>query len=326
MLDISVIIPTRNSMGHLKAHLNALLPWLSEVKQVVVVDSESTDGTVEYFHEHLSHPNLVFIEHPPGLYESWNAAIQRVEANYLHFATVGDVMPFESLVELYQIAVNEDADVVLSPPEIVMPDGQRNFAGWPIHRYCEALSSNEPYVLPSVERFIWNVHALPGTLIGSSSSNLYRTSVLKSEPFPCEYGHAGDSAWAIARPHTERWVVAPAVESIFIKHASSGRQRWGSVLSRPKLYQLAVDAFRTLSRSTKADEPGYSLLGELHLLLEMYVQKGQLVEEWNSVREGAIPWFLQPRAIGLRRKRKQLDLKLRCLADDLCARVVGSEK
>jgi glycosyltransferase involved in cell wall biosynthesis len=313
-------------MGDLEGHLAALIPWLTKVKQVVVVDSQSTDGTIDYLYEHLCHSNLVIIDHPPGLYASWNAALEQVDSKYVYFATVGDTLPFESLVGLYEIAINHAADVVISPPKIQTPDGTGHPRRWPIHRYCEALGSLEPYVLPAIERFIWNVHAMPGTLIGSSSSNLYRTAVLQSTPFPCDYGHAGDSAWAISRPWRERWVVAPAVESVFVKHEASGRQRWGAVLSRPKLYHLAVDSFWRYSSEVSLGEPGYPLLQELSLLLDMYVKKGELAEEWETITARALPWFLNSRALALRRQRKQLQRQLYLLAEDLCERVVGSKE
>jgi hypothetical protein len=38
---------------------------------------------------------------------------------------------------------------------------------------------------------------LPHGLLGSSASNLYRTSLLQSHPFPSDFGHCGDTAWGI---------------------------------------------------------------------------------------------------------------------------------
>jgi len=323
-LDIPLIIPTRNSMGGLDRHVETLLPWYGSVRQVVIVDSKSTDGSVEYLSEHLKHPNIKFIEHPPGLYASWNAAVSHADSTYVSFSTIGDTLPFESLRELYRIAESYEADVVISPPEILSSSGDRHQAVWPIHRFCQRLGSKEPYALSPLERVVWNTSALPGTLLGSSSSNLYKTSLLKETPFPCDYGHAGDSAWAVARPWTDRWVVAPSVKTCFIKHEASGRQRWGTVLSRPKLYRLAFESYKVFADSISDEHPNRALLGDVRSLLEQYIVKGELVAKWNEARSAALPWFLNPRALALRRLRKQLDLNMRKLSRDLCAKVTGS--
>ncbi|MDG1302301.1 MAG: glycosyltransferase, partial [Opitutae bacterium] len=113
---ITVVIPTRNSMPELKAHIDSLNGWLHRVRQVVVVDSESTDGTAEYLREHLKHDCVEFLNHPPGLYQSWNAAIKLVLSEYTYIATVNDFMPFETLAQLYSEANRLAADVVVSAP------------------------------------------------------------------------------------------------------------------------------------------------------------------------------------------------------------------
>jgi glycosyltransferase involved in cell wall biosynthesis len=71
-LPIGVVIPSRNSLAYLPAHLQGVLAWVEMVEQIVVVDSNSTDGTVEYIRENLTHPNLHIFSCPPGLYASWN--------------------------------------------------------------------------------------------------------------------------------------------------------------------------------------------------------------------------------------------------------------
>ncbi len=81
-LDIGVVVPTRNSMPHIRDHVEALNQWIGRVKEVVVVDSQSVDGTVDYIREHLLHSNLVIVDHPPGLYESWNAGISKIQSEY----------------------------------------------------------------------------------------------------------------------------------------------------------------------------------------------------------------------------------------------------
>ena len=45
------------------------------LQEVIVVDSFSTDGTIELIKAELRHPQLKIMAHPPGLYQSWNHGI-----------------------------------------------------------------------------------------------------------------------------------------------------------------------------------------------------------------------------------------------------------
>src|ERR1035437_2645280 len=90
MLPIGVVIPTKNSMKYLLGHLENLSTWIDLAEQVVVVDSFSKDGTVDYLKKHLRHPQIKFIDHPPGLYASWNFGISHIASEFCYISTVGD--------------------------------------------------------------------------------------------------------------------------------------------------------------------------------------------------------------------------------------------
>src|SRR5579871_4067780 len=104
MLPLGVVIPVKNSRPALPDHVAGLREWLAEAEQVVVVDSESTDGTVEYLREHLQHPRLTFTSHPPGLYASWNHGIAQIQSRYVYLATAGDTITRKGLGRLVETA------------------------------------------------------------------------------------------------------------------------------------------------------------------------------------------------------------------------------
>src|SRR5579883_3310731 len=87
VLPVGVVIPTRNCVALLERHLDCLRELMPRVEQVVVVDSASTDGTPELLHKQLRHPRIEFLQHPPGLYESWNFGVRQVRARYTYIAT-----------------------------------------------------------------------------------------------------------------------------------------------------------------------------------------------------------------------------------------------
>jgi len=325
-IDIGVIIPTRNSMPLLQSHLHALNQWIGRVREVVVVDSDSTDGTAEYIKSNLNHPSVTFLNHPPGLYESWNSAVRHIQSKYTYIATVGDYMPFETLERLYHCAESFTADVVLSAPDIITSEGELKAKTWPIHDFLKQIAPEESYSLGALERFVWNVSSLPGTLLGSSASNLYRTSILEQSPFPVDFGHAGDSAWAVARPATDRWHVVGGVQSRFLKHSGSGASRWGTKLSRPKLYRLAIDTFEEILNELGDEVGDLGRSSRIHELFHLFAEKDSAVEAFECLQSGRLPWYCRPRGWYYRSCKQRVNAQIKELSGLLRQQVLNESK
>jgi len=319
-LDISVIIPTRNSMPHIQKHVAALNEWIEQVREVVVVDSESSDGTLEYIKAHLKHSNVTYLNHPPGLYQSWNAGIAKVSSDYTYIATVNDFMPFETLLQLIREAEAHQADVVVSAPKIISEESVDADRLWPIHRMCQVSSIEKSCVLSPVELLLWNSIDLPGTLIGSSASNLYRTVVLQRQPFPCDFGHAGDSAWALMGSLTLKWVVMPFGESFFWYHGGGHGSQSGRDL-RLKLHDLAAQQVQGLRSGCDAD---HVLVEGLSELAALWGQREEAVRQYQQYRKGLLPWVLFPEAWRARRKKNQGKELLNRHVDRLLKHLLGS--
>ena len=73
-IPVGILIPTRNAAALWQKHLPELQQAISVAEEVVVVDSESNDGTVDLLKSGLSHPKIRFLQHPPGLYASARVA------------------------------------------------------------------------------------------------------------------------------------------------------------------------------------------------------------------------------------------------------------
>src|SRR5512136_852525 len=112
MLPIGVVIPTRNAITLLPGHLAALKTWMHQAQEVICVDSFSNDGTLELLKAELQHPQLKILTHPPGLYQSWNFAIQQLTSTYAYIATVGDVITSDGLRHLLETAERFQSDLV----------------------------------------------------------------------------------------------------------------------------------------------------------------------------------------------------------------------
>jgi len=296
-------------MPYIEAHVRDLNEWIAHVEQVIVVDSESTDGTVECMREHLRHSRVTYINHPPGLYQSWNAAIAQVVTPYTYIATVNDHMPFETLAHMYEEAERYQASVVVSAPELVSEDGEVLDQDWPIHQFIDQHVTTAVYELSAIERLVFSCLYLPGTLIGSSASNLYRTESLQGDPFSTAYGHAGDSAWALARPFEERWLICRDGHSRFWDHGKSAQSSSAGRWIRSKLYQLAAEQFVVFKDKVDASDAEVLDLC-ISRLIAVWKEKELVVVDYGKLRASWCPWYLIPRGWMLRRQKIRIRERL----------------
>lgn len=319
LLPISVIIPTLNSISEIVGHIQSLNKWIAQVSEVIVVDSESSDGTMEHMQQHLKHPNAKFINHPPGLYQSWNAAIKEAKSKYVYIATVSDEIPFSTLQKLYEVAESHDADVVLSPPTLVAPSGEIHNKKWPLHYFIESRGLTEPYRLSHWERLVYNTVDLPSTLIGSSASNLYKTKTLQDTPFPVDCGVTGDSAWAMQQSLTGNWIIVPNLPSKFIFLSNRNLPDKTRTAMRLACYQQSAKTWEEFLQQENNNEK-YSgvpiLISELQKCLEKkYLVSSQL----RRCKKQILPWYLSPKGWLLRRQEKAIKAELDRIKRELSA-------
>ena len=307
-------------MPDLQEHVAALNEWIEQVREVVVVDSESSDGTVEYIKAHLKHSNVIYIDHPPGLYQSWNTAIGRATSRYTYIATVNDYMPYDTLLRLVTEAKVHSADIVISAPTLVSDSPRMVQKQWPIHRYLELSAIKVPTLLNPVELLVWNSLYLPGTLMGSSASNLYRTKALQEQPFPGNYGHAGDSARAIQSSLTSKWLIVPEGESTFWNHGGGHSGALGRRL-RSRLHGLSAELVERACKVGALTVREQQVLCELSGLSVVRAQKDAISSEYKKYRKARLPWLFFPKAWKVRaqknRIRKELNQAITALLDKL---------
>ncbi len=307
VLPISVIIPTRNSAALLPDHLAAMRPWINLVQEVVVVDSRSTDGTVDLLREGLRHSRLRFLEHPPGLYQSWNFGIRHAVAEACYISTVGETITEDGLKHLTNLLRERRCDAVISKPEFV--DSQGGLIPppqWPIDDILGTLRPREPIVLQGASLFFFALLNYRNAILGSSASNLYRTHTLQQRPFPLDYGTVGDAAWGLQNCFTVRVAVTPRRCSTFCEHPKSYALSEYAVdgLGR-KLLSLVE---RTYRRQLREDPDFRAAAAELGIerILGLLRQHQQAQERLESVRASTWPWVLSPGAWKARLQRNGL--------------------
>lgn len=299
-LPISVIIPTYNSMSLLERHVQSVNKWSDLVEEVIVIDSHSTDGTVEYLRANLLHSDVQFLVHPPGLYESWNSAINEASAAFIYVSTIGDTISRGGIEGLYRTLESFSADLVISPPRILEADLTTSQKQWPIHRLLKKTGREQPFVLEADMALAWHALSFPYTLVGSSASNLYRSSILKSKKFPLNYGRRGDTAWAIEYLCEFQWVVDPTSYATFVRHPKA---ELGDESTYALLLKLADLSMTTVERIKDEVADSYSLLSSIY---ETHKEHIKLKQEAAVHRKRRLPWYLYRSAWASRGQRKKI--------------------
>lgn len=217
--SFAVIFPTRNNSGQIRDHLIHAKSWIGLASEVIVVDS-STDDTLEICRSMLpAHTKI--IQHPPGLYASWNAAIQSVESEFLYISTIGDTLDSGYLGRMLNYCSNHSLDMLISPPRFI---GAKEGYMWPIHKFISEFSIREFVYFEAEDTVILNYWSLAkyglSSLSGSFASNLVRTEILQQRPFSTKFGGFGDAMWFAAASEYIRLGLLPEAGSTFLIHPS----------------------------------------------------------------------------------------------------------
>lgn len=309
-LPIGIVLPTYNVIDRIGQHLEQMRPWIDLVEEFIVVDSHSTDGSLELIQQQLCHPRLRILRHPPGLYQSWNHGIQQITAPYTYISTIGETITHFGLNHLVATAKRLAADVVLSRPNFFNEQGCAVQKRWPIHCRLEDRPLSEPELLNPQEVFFLAALDVPESIAGSAASNIYRTATLQKFPFPTNYGHLGDEAWFIAHAFKVAVAVTPLKFSTFLIHPSGNHmslevQNEVAGRLRELSVETAVQA-ATRPQGGNTEMPLTALLEFVRVHRQLDICQEQLAR----ARKGCWPWVFNPSAWNARSQRKRLRVEL----------------
>ena len=212
-------MPTYNCAPLMERHLQAMALWADLADEIIIVDSRSTDGTLNLIRARLRHPNLRIIERDRGLYESWNEGIAATTGEWVYISTSGDTIGREHLLQLLNLGERAKADVVISPPRFVDENGApMSDLGWPPHEIVAKFGAGGPFVLSRIAAACLAFIHCPSCILGSSASNVYRGDALRARPFPADFRGAGDTVWLMRHSTTLRLCMTAQRGSDFCVH------------------------------------------------------------------------------------------------------------
>lgn len=278
---LSVVLPTYNCAKLMERHLASMFGWLELADEVIVVDSRSTDGTIELIRERLRHPRLRIIERDRGLYESWNEGIAATTGEWVYISTAGDTIERDHLLHLMEIGEYGQADVVISPPFFVDEGGAPcKDPSWPPRKIVEASGLKTPFGLKPGVGFLLAFMHFPSAILGSSASNIYRGAHLRERPFPTGFKGAGDSVWILRHAAQSRICFTPRVGSVFCVHAKEDKQ--GVEIPAWLIAKLMAEKGQSLTRSSLDGEPAMILEEQHRLTDEIQMIQRKRRRLWRS--------------------------------------------
>jgi rhamnosyltransferase len=130
MNKVSVVIPVKNGIHTIKKCIDGILSQNISVEEIVVIDSGSTDGTIELLKKY---DKVKLIEIPADEFnhgETRNIGVQHATGEYV-VLTVQDAWPVDEnwLDNLFKGLVNKDV-VAVCGQQVVPHDPDKNPAQW----------------------------------------------------------------------------------------------------------------------------------------------------------------------------------------------------
>lgn len=124
---ISIIIATYNAEKTLKRCLDSIISQKDDSCEIIIIDGNSTDNTIEIVNEYKADIDYFVSEEDNGIYDAWNKGICKSKGDWLLFIGADDVL-LEGAINSYLNFVKthqaSDYDFISSRIESVTEDGK----------------------------------------------------------------------------------------------------------------------------------------------------------------------------------------------------------
>lgn len=110
---LSIVTVVRNARPAFKETLESLLKQTSQDFEYIIIDGNSTDGTLEELF-HVSHLNpIVVSEKDKGIYDAMNKGVALASGKYLYFLNAGDIFQSNLTIERFLKLALESTEAIL---------------------------------------------------------------------------------------------------------------------------------------------------------------------------------------------------------------------
>lgn len=115
-MKISVIIPVYNVLPYLQRCLDSVVNQTLKDMEIIIVDDGSTDGSSVFVDEYAKKDSRIKVIHKEngGLMSAWTTGVRKTVGDYIGFVDSDDYILPEMYEQLYSMAVENDADIIIS--------------------------------------------------------------------------------------------------------------------------------------------------------------------------------------------------------------------
>jgi hypothetical protein len=323
--SVGVVMATANDAARLPAHLASMTPWLDLVDEIVVVDGNSTDGTIELLREHTRHPRLRILSHSGGNLESWNLGVAQLGSDFTYLSKIGEAITRDGMKQLLGIASHFACDIVASPPpptpesSAISTDGSGL-----VETIFEELRASAPTQVPRCRmmayaaRFALNHGAL--SVLSSMAGNLFRTEMLQALPFPDTFGSLAEIMWCLQNlPAVSVAILPERITSLLHHSIETSRREFANIeFAALQIQTIMSDGIeQAVSQKTATDREALLRLKELAESMTRVIKLRRMHSDQAGrldILQASLPfpalWFLSPRVWHARwkcgRARKEL--------------------
>jgi len=121
---ISIIIAVFNGKETIEKTIQSVICQTYKNTELIIIDGNSTDGSVEKIHKYDKHIDYWISEDDSGIYEAWNKGIKKSSGEWIGFLGSGDVYLNDAL-NMYVNTIDKntiDIDYITSKINIVNKD------------------------------------------------------------------------------------------------------------------------------------------------------------------------------------------------------------
>ena len=133
---ISIIIATYNADKFLEQCLYSIIPQVTDNIEIIIIDGDSKDDTVEIIKKHQEHISYWISEPDKGIYDAWNKGIENASGNWIMFIGADDQLVPDAIQAYNQILISnsdiENIDFISCKVEMIDENGNSiRIKGWP---------------------------------------------------------------------------------------------------------------------------------------------------------------------------------------------------
>jgi glycosyltransferase involved in cell wall biosynthesis len=196
---VSICLPHLNSMPFTRERLDSILSQTWPHWECIVVDSGSSDGSLELIREAMQRDSRIRLFSQPrhGIYHAFNEVIRHAEGDFIYIATADDTLHPNGLERMVHGLLRHPDCGACHTPLILLNERSERILGQ-YEKFAHVRYLGLWMDIPHIRRHPHDAvlaSLIPSVYVSVTQMLYRRSAVDRTGPFPTEFGSAGDIAW-----------------------------------------------------------------------------------------------------------------------------------